>query len=121
MTIFNLFALLGGLGLFIYGMNLMSDGLEAAAGNKMRKWLGIVTRDRFRERTAAGDGNDNSGSKLQRNNGHGGRICQRRADQPEAGGQHLYGCEYRDNGSPRRFWPLILTNLLRLYCLWALS
>lgn len=47
MTIFNLFALLGGLGLFIYGMNLMSDGLEAAAGNKMRKWLGIVTRNRF--------------------------------------------------------------------------
>ena len=47
MTIFNLFALLGGLGLFIYGMNLMSDGLEAAAGNKMRKWLGIVTKNRF--------------------------------------------------------------------------
>ena len=47
MTIFNLFSLLGGLALFLYGMKLMSDGLEAAAGSKMRKWLSMATRNRF--------------------------------------------------------------------------
>ena len=31
--------LLGGLALFIYGMNLMSDGLQKAAGEKMQKVL----------------------------------------------------------------------------------
>ena len=29
-------SLLGGLALFLYGMNMMSQGMEAAAGNKMK-------------------------------------------------------------------------------------
>lgn len=37
------FGLLGGLAIFIYGMNLMSDGLQKAAGEKMRTILGILT------------------------------------------------------------------------------
>ena len=32
-------ALFGGLALFIYGMNLMSDGLQKAAGEKMKNIL----------------------------------------------------------------------------------
>lgn len=47
MDIFSVFLLLGGLGLFIYGMKLMSDGLEAAAGNKLRRWLELFTKNRF--------------------------------------------------------------------------
>ncbi|HQD39276.1 MAG TPA: Na/Pi cotransporter family protein [Bacillota bacterium] len=38
-----IFGLLGGLGLFLYGMQLMSDGLEKAAGDRMRKILGALT------------------------------------------------------------------------------
>lgn len=38
-------ALLGGLALFIYGMNLMSDGLQKAAGDKMKKFLAMLTRN----------------------------------------------------------------------------
>ena len=30
-------SLLGGLALFLYGMNMMSQGMEAAAGNKMKQ------------------------------------------------------------------------------------
>ena len=30
------FSLVGGLGLFLYGMKLMSEGLEKSAGSKMR-------------------------------------------------------------------------------------
>ena len=37
MGIENIIAMLGGLALFLYGMNMMSDGLEQAAGNKMKQ------------------------------------------------------------------------------------
>lgn len=37
--------LLGGLALFIYGMNLMSDGLQKAAGEKMQKVLALLTKN----------------------------------------------------------------------------
>lgn len=39
--------LLGGLALFLYGMQMMSNGLEDAAGNKMKKILGKLTANRF--------------------------------------------------------------------------
>lgn len=39
--------LIGGLGLFLYGMKLMSDGLEKAAGAKMRSVLEFFTKNRF--------------------------------------------------------------------------
>lgn len=40
-------ALAGGLGLFLYGMNMMSSGLEKAAGAKMRSILEFFTKNRF--------------------------------------------------------------------------
>ncbi len=40
-------SLFGGLALFLYGMRMMSDGLEAAAGNKMKKILEKLTANRF--------------------------------------------------------------------------
>lgn len=39
--------LLGGLALFIYGMNLMSDGLQKAAGEKMKNILALLTKNVF--------------------------------------------------------------------------
>ncbi len=39
--------LLGGLCLFIYGMNFMSDGLQKAAGEKMKSILEMLTRNVF--------------------------------------------------------------------------
>ena len=43
----EVFILLGGLALFLYGMQMMSNGLEAAAGNKMKKILERVTSNRI--------------------------------------------------------------------------
>ena len=43
----NLFAFAGGLGMFLYGMNVMADGLQKTAGNKMRQLLGYLTNNRF--------------------------------------------------------------------------
>lgn len=37
------FGVLGGLAIFIYGMNLMGDGLQKAAGEKMRRILEVLT------------------------------------------------------------------------------
>jgi len=42
-----LFLLLGGLGMFLYGMKMMSDGLENVAGDKMRQTLEVLTTNRF--------------------------------------------------------------------------
>ncbi len=41
--ILSLFTLLGALGMFLYGMNLMSSGLQKAAGDKMRNLLSSMT------------------------------------------------------------------------------
>ena len=40
-----LFGLIGGLALFLYGMNSMSDALQKAAGEKMKKILGFLTKN----------------------------------------------------------------------------
>ena len=43
----NLFAFIGGLGMFLYGMNIMADGLQKSAGNKMKQLLGYLTNNRI--------------------------------------------------------------------------
>ena len=47
MQIADILTLIGGLSLFLLGMNLMSSGLEAAAGNKMKGILEKLTSNRF--------------------------------------------------------------------------
>lgn len=37
----------GGLAMFIYGMNIMADGLQNAAGSKMKKILEVLTQNKF--------------------------------------------------------------------------
>lgn len=41
----TLFGLFGGLALFLFGMNMMSEGLQKAAGEKMKKILAILTKN----------------------------------------------------------------------------
>ncbi|MGL5750091.1 MAG: Na/Pi cotransporter family protein [Paraclostridium sp.] len=36
-------SLIGGLGLFLYGMNLMGEGLQKSAGDKLKKIIGLLT------------------------------------------------------------------------------
>lgn len=47
MSITEVFTLFGGLGFFLFGMKLMSEGLEKAAGAKMRGILEFFTQNRF--------------------------------------------------------------------------
>lgn len=43
----HLFAFIGGLGMFLYGMNVMAGGLQKAAGNKMKSLMGVLTNNRL--------------------------------------------------------------------------
>ena len=38
---------IGGLGMFLYGMNSMADGLQKSAGSRMQQLLGVLTSNRF--------------------------------------------------------------------------
>ncbi len=43
-----LFGIIGGLGLFLFGMKFLSDGLQKVAGTKLRRILRSLTQNRFR-------------------------------------------------------------------------
>lgn len=45
-TFVNIFSLLGSLGLFLYGMKIMSEGLEKFAGDRLRNILAAMTKNR---------------------------------------------------------------------------
>ncbi len=45
--LFKLLVLIGSLGMFIYGMKVMSEGLQQAAGSKLRNLLGSITSNRL--------------------------------------------------------------------------
>lgn len=42
-----LFKFIGGLGMFLYGMHVMAEGLQKTAGGKMKKLLGVLTNNRL--------------------------------------------------------------------------
>ncbi|MGN1116357.1 MAG: Na/Pi cotransporter family protein, partial [Candidatus Ornithomonoglobus sp.] len=41
----TIFGLLGGLAVFIFGMNMMSECLQKVAGEKMKKILALLTKN----------------------------------------------------------------------------
>lgn len=47
MQISDVMMLLGGLGLFLYGMKLMGDGLEMAAGSRLKRIVEKLTRNKY--------------------------------------------------------------------------
>lgn len=49
--LFNFLVLIGSLGLFIYGMKIMSEGVQIAAGSRLRHLLGSITSNHFKSIT----------------------------------------------------------------------
>lgn len=43
----SVFGFIGGLGMFLYGMSIMADGMQKTAGSKMSSFLGMLTNNRF--------------------------------------------------------------------------
>ena len=48
MGILQIFTLLGAMGMFLYGMNIMSAGLQKAAGDRLRSFLSAMTSNPFK-------------------------------------------------------------------------
>lgn len=48
MTVYNIFDLIGGLAIFLFGMIMMNDNLTAFAGNKLRSLMILLTKNKFR-------------------------------------------------------------------------
>ena len=42
-----LFTFIGGLGLFLFGMNAMAEGLQKSSGDRLKHMLGVLTNNRF--------------------------------------------------------------------------
>ena len=48
MTVFDALTMIGGLCLFLFGMNVMGDGLERRAGNSLKALLGKLTNSKLK-------------------------------------------------------------------------
>ena len=83
------FGLLGGLAIFIYGMNMMSECLQKAAGEKMKSILALLTKNPLLGVLAGA-------AEQQCNNGDGNRICECRTDESAAGNFDYFWCKYRN-------------------------
>ena len=88
------FGLLGGLAIFLYGMNMMSECLQKAAGEKMKTILALLTWC-FGRCTY-----NSSASEQQCNDSYGNWFCQCRTYESATGNFDYIRCKYRyDNDS----------------------
>ena len=92
------FGVLGGLALFIYGMNLMSDGLKKAAGERLRKILEKLTSNPIMGGTCRFICNGRN-SEQQRHHGDGGRFRYRWLNDPNPSHRSHYGRKHRDHNN----------------------
>ena len=92
------FGLLGGLALFLYGMNGMSDALQKTAGDKMKKILSFLTKNPIMGALAGAL--DSCVAEQLRNNCYGNRICKCWTYESAAGNLCYLWCQYwYDNDS----------------------
>ena len=96
MGITDVLALLGGLALFLYGMQMMSTGLEAAAGNRMKSILEKTDIEPCK-RCAFRSSHHSGHSVVFCNDGHGSRVCKFRIDDIKTGGMGDHGSQYRND------------------------
>lgn len=97
MSITTFFMLLGGLGLFLFGMKLMSEGLEKAAGAKMRRHSGIFHKEPF-YRHAGRYLVYGCSAVFKRDYGHGSQFCEFWVDESASGFRGHTWSQYRYHG-----------------------
>ena len=92
-SFYDFLKLLGSLALFLYGMKIMSEGLQKFAGDRLRKILTAMTTNRV---TGVLTGVLNSAYPvLFCNYGYGSEFCQRRVADPVTIYRRYYGGQYR--------------------------
>ena len=96
MELKDLLSLLGGLALFLYGMQMMSNGLETAAGNKMKQILEKLTSNRIKAvlvgAVITAVIQSSSATTVM-----GSRICKLGTDDTEPGCMDHHGSQHRYN------------------------
>ena len=90
----SLFTFAGGLGMFLYGMNIMADGMQKTAGGKMSRFLGMLTNNRVAA-IALGSRDHRNHPEQRRHHGHGGGLRQRRGPQSDPGRGRHHGRQHR--------------------------
>ena len=93
MDFFSVLALLGGLAIFLYGMNLMGDGLAKVAGRKLERILETLTSNPIRA-VLLGMG-DCSDPVILGNYRYGRWFCKLGNHEAVPGCGNHYGCQYR--------------------------
>ena len=96
MSVWNVIGLAGGLALFIFGMNLMSDGLKLVAGSYLKKILEKLTKNRILA-MLVGAGLTALIQKLQCHVCHGSWICKCRYDAAGEVRRDSDGCQDRND------------------------
>ena len=89
MDIFAILSLIGGLALFLYGMNVMGDGLTKVSGGKLEKILEKLTSNPIKA-VLLGAGVT---AVIVRYDGHGCRFCKFRDYEAVSGSWNHYGCQ----------------------------
>lgn len=96
MDIFSVLNLVGGLALFLYGMNLLGDSLEKLSGGKLESILEKLTAKPIMA-VLPRCGSNRGNPVLFSNYCYGSRICKLRHYEAETGSIYYYGCEHRYN------------------------
>ena len=91
MSIFDVLALFGGLALFLFGMNVMGDGLTRAAGGKMERILEKLTSTPIKGVLLGAAVT----AVIIGYNRYGCWLCKFRDYETASGGRHYHGCQYR--------------------------
>ena len=89
MNIFSVLTMIGGLAMFLYGMDAMGDGLAKLSGGKLEQILEKLTSKRIMAVLLG---------IFICDHGHGSRICKFRYYAAFTGGGNHHGCKRRNNG-----------------------
>ena len=78
----SLFSFIGGLGMFLYGMNIMADGMQKTAGSKMSQFLGMLTTQPS-DGGSSGCADHGYHSEQRCHDGYGGGVCKCRGSESD--------------------------------------
>ena len=90
-TLGTLFQFIGGLGMFLYGMESMADGLQKFAGNRLQRVLEILTSNRL---LGVLVGAGVTAIIQSSSDGYGRWFRKCRNYQSSAGDRHHHGCQH---------------------------
>ncbi len=96
MDIFGILAMVGGLALFLYGMQVLGDGLKRTSGGRLEEILESLTSNKWKGR-AAGLYCHGSNSVIVSNDGNGSRTRKLRYYEADAGCRRYFGSERRND------------------------